>query len=50
MPEAIHGLLADCGLKVSLMARSLADPPALSEPEFGYQIRTVGSFCFIAYP
>jgi FkbM family methyltransferase len=49
-PEAIHRLLVDCGLKVSLMARWLAGQPALSEAEFGYEIRTMGSFNFIAYP
>jgi FkbM family methyltransferase len=49
-PEAIHRLLADCGLKVSLMARWLAGQPALSEAEFGHQIRTHSSFYFIAYP
>jgi FkbM family methyltransferase len=48
-PEAIHRLLADCGLKINLMARWLADQPALSEPEFGYQIRSLGSYCFIAH-
>jgi hypothetical protein len=32
------------------MARWLAGQPALSEAEFGSEIRTVGSFYFIAYP
>jgi FkbM family methyltransferase len=49
-PNQVFDLLADCGLKISLMQRWLRKQPALSKDELAEEFETNRNYYFIAYP